>query len=117
MMNMRDYSTSENVLCLLAVKNSPFHRVFLTFEEFFGSMMATACSMIMFKVLQVSWVIAQKESEGGIRSGNHGGQSPHLTMPSLKRSCKKAIVVSQYGWSPHLLKSAIPFTLFQQDKE
>lgn len=41
----------------------PFHRVFLKLlKSFFGSMMATACSMIMFKVLQVSWVIAQKEN-------------------------------------------------------
>jgi hypothetical protein len=117
-MKMCDYIRFENVLHLLAVKNSPFSQFFfVTFEEFFGSMMVTACSMIMFKVLQVSWVIAQKENYGGIRSGNCGGQRPHLTMQSLKRSCKKAIVVSQYGWSPHLLKSAIPFTLFQQGKE
>jgi hypothetical protein len=63
MMNTCDNSRSENVLHLLAVKNSPFSRsFFVTFEEFFGSMMATACSVIMFKVLQVSWVIAQKEN-------------------------------------------------------
>jgi hypothetical protein len=39
-----------------------FTEFFVTFEEFFGSMTVTACSMIMFKVLQFSWVIAQKEN-------------------------------------------------------
>jgi hypothetical protein len=54
----------------------------------------------MFEILQAFWVVAVESSfkkstlkeSGGIRSRDHGGQRPHLTMWSLQKACKRVVV-------------------------
>ena len=54
----------------------------------------------------------------GVRSGDSGGQSPHVTMRSpkevLQESCS---CFRSKGVRPILLKPAIPYILFQEGNE
>ena len=98
---------AENVPQLLEDDHSPFLQRFLQiFEE-----PASHClqQLVLFKVLQVSWVVDSfLKKSPRVRSGDCGGQRPRPTMRLSKKSCKKTLVVFEEWRSPHLDETSSP---------
>jgi len=49
-----------------------------------------------------------RRKSGGVRAGDHGGQNPHLTMQSVKKSSKKAVVLFTVFAFPHIAETSDP---------
>jgi len=91
------------------------HSGFSTFWRVCWSVPETTCLVLRLRSsMLLGWLLyilslrnPHRRKSGVVRSGDHGGQSPHLTMQWVKKSSKKAVLFTVFAF-PHIAEASDP---------